>query len=153
MRQRHCSLKWRKESQPKPVGIERSSPDGHRPQRLRAIFPLHVHLRLGLQKQLDHLRVAFDCRCVQRGPASVQSPPCGRMAAVRMHHIKCASGHLPLQSSAPSCWSRCLCYKAFFIRCMFDYFDWSDRDWPKSTPPIILYQVHHRHANITNRIR
>ena len=77
IRQRHFSLKWRKESQPKPVGIKQSSPDGHRPQRPRAIVLLQVHLGLGLEKQLDHLRVAVACRWVQRGPASVRSPACG----------------------------------------------------------------------------
>ena len=96
MRQRHFSLKWRKESQPKPAGIERSSPDGHRPQRPR-----------------------------------VWNPSCGRMAAAPMHHTKCASGHLPLRSSVPSCWSRCLLQGLFHSLHV-----WSD--WPKSTPPSIV---------------
>ena len=128
----YFSLKWRKESQPKPVGIERSSPDGHRPQRPRAIVLLQVHLGLGLEKQLDHLRVAVACRWVQRGPASVRSPACG-----------CASGHLPLQSSVPSCWSRCLLQGLF--RCMFDRIGQSPH--LRSS-----YQVYHSHADITNRI-
>ena len=66
-----------KESQPKPVGIERSSPDGHRPQRPRAIVLLQVHLRLGREKQPDHPLAADACRTVQRGFASVRSPACG----------------------------------------------------------------------------
>ena len=89
------------------TGIERSSPDGHRPQRPRAIVLLHVHLGLGLEQQLDHLRAALECRPVQRGRASVRSPACG-----------CASRHLPLRSSVPSCWSRCLLQGLF--RCKFD---------------------------------
>ena len=61
---------------------------------------------------------------VQQGPASVRSPACGRSAAARMHnHIECASGHLPLESSVPSCWSRCLLQGLFHIRCMLDL-DW-----------------------------
>ena len=88
--------RWRKESQPKPAGIERSSPDGHRPQRPR-----------------------------------VWNPSCGRMAAAPMHHTKCASGHLPLRSSVPSCWSRCLLQGLFHSLHV-----WSD--WPKSTPPSIV---------------
>ena len=125
---------WRKESQPKPVGIERSSPDGHRPQRPRAILRLHVHLRLGREKQLDHLREAVECRSVQRGPASVRSPSCG-----------CASGHLPLQSSVPSCWSRCLLQGLFHSLHV-----WSD--YGQSPHLLALYQVYHSHADITNRI-
>ena len=121
-----------KESQPKPVGIERSSPDGHRPQRPRAIVLLHVHLRLGREKQLDHLRAAVQCRTEQRGPASVRSPACG-----------CASGHLPLQSSVPSCWSRCLLQGLF--RCMLDRIG-------QSPHLLSLYQVYHSHADITHRI-
>ena len=50
-----------------------------------------------------------------------RSSPHGHpLAAARMHHIKCASGHLPLQSSVPSCWSRCLLQGLF--RCMFDLY-------------------------------
>ena len=94
--------------------------DGHRPQRPRAIVRLHVHLRLGREKQLDHLREAVACRRVQRGPASVRSPACG-----------CASGHLPYKARYQVVGVD-VCYKAFFIRCMFD------RDWPKSTSPIIV---------------
>ena len=94
--------------------------DGHRPQRPRAIVRLHVHLRLGREKQLDHLREAVACRRVQRGPASVRSPACG-----------CASGHLPLQSSVPSCWSWCLLQGLFHSLHV-----WSD--WPKSTSPITV---------------
>ena len=122
MRQRHFSLNV-EERVTTETRIERSSPDGHRPQRPRAIVLLHVHLRLGREKQLDHLRLAVECCIVQRGPASVRSPACG-----------CASGHLPLQSSVPSCWSRCLCYK---LQGLFHSLHvWSD--WPKSTSPIIV---------------
>ena len=133
IRQRHFSLKWRKESQPKPVGIERSSPDGHRPQRPWAIVRLHVHLRLGREKQLDHLREAVACRRVQRGPASVRSPACG-----------CASGHLPYKARYQVVGVD-VCYKAFFIRCMFDRIG-------QSPHLRSLYQVYHSHADITNRI-
>ena len=115
---------WRKESQPKPVGIERSSPDGHRQQRPRAIVRLHVHLRLGREKQLDHLREAVACRRVQRGPASVRSPACG-----------CASGHLPYKARYQVVGVD-VCYKAFFIRCMFDRIG-------QSPHLRSLYQVYH----------
>ena len=117
----NCSLKWRKSVS---VVIERSSADGHRPQRPRAIVLLHVHLRLGREKQLDHLREAVACRRVQRGPASVRSPACG-----------CASGHLPYKARYQVVGVD-VCYKAFFIfaACLI----WIDRHWPKSTPPIIV---------------
>ena len=106
MRQRHVSLNVEKESQPK---FTRRSPNAEAP----AMDALHVHLRIGLEKPLDYLRAAIARCVVQGGPASVRSPSCGRMAAARMHHIECASGHLPLQSSVPSCWSRCLLQSLF----------------------------------------
>ena len=43
-----------------------------------AVVLLHVHRGIGLEKLLDHLRVAVSRRIVQRGPASVPSPSCGR---------------------------------------------------------------------------
>ena len=81
MRQRLISLNVEKESSQTETPWDltkfaRRSPK--KPQRPRAVLLLHVHRGLGLEKQLDHLRVAIFRRTVQRGPASVRSPSCGR---------------------------------------------------------------------------
>ena len=121
---------WRKESQPKPVGIERSSPDGHRQQRPRAIVRLHVHLRLGREKQLDHLREAVACRRVQRVQPQSGARP------VDVH-----PGIYPYKARYQVV-GVAVCYKAFFIRCMFDRIG-------QSPHRLSLYQVYHSHADIT----
>ena len=63
----------------------RRSPKKRQRPRAEGVL-LHVHRGLGLEKQLDHLRVATARRFVERGLASVRSRPCGRSAAARTSH-------------------------------------------------------------------
>ena len=72
-----------------------------KPQRPPAAVRLRVHRDLGLEKLLDHLRVALLRRIVQRGQASVRSPggapdaPSHKMIEIDRN---CASGDLSLKA-------------------------------------------------------
>ena len=73
---------WRKRSSQTETRWDRTKFTRRSPkksQRPRAVVRrLRVHRGLGLEKQLDHLRVAVSRRRVQRGQTSVRSPFCGR---------------------------------------------------------------------------
>ena len=84
MRQRLCSLNDLNVE--KEVITNRNPLGSHavrqavteKPQGPRAVVRLCVHRGLGLEKQLDHLRVAVSRRKVQRCPTSIRSPSSGR---------------------------------------------------------------------------
>ena len=84
MRQRLCSLNDLNVE--KEVITNRNPLGSHavrqavteKPQGPRAVVRLCVHRGLGLEKQLDHLRVAVSHRKVQRCPTSIRSPSSGR---------------------------------------------------------------------------